>query len=112
MQITVQEHTKKYVVLSLAGRVDAFSLPPLQQQLDAARKDGVKHFVLDLSEVLFMDSAGLAILVRLLKYTSTAHGALRLILPRTESARFIFRITQFDRIFPLTTTVEEAIDQL
>jgi anti-sigma B factor antagonist len=108
MDITVQEHVVKHMVVSLNGRVDAFSVPVLQHRLDGLLEEGMKHFILDLSEVHFMDSAGLAVLVKLLKRVSLMDGTIVLVQPKAEAARRILRLTHFDKIFSLKDTVDEA----
>ena len=48
------------------GRIDAATAPELQEQLMASL-DGIKDFTLDLSEVDYISSAGLRVLVVLQK---------------------------------------------
>jgi anti-sigma B factor antagonist len=55
----------------------------------------------DLSAVVFVDSAGLAALVRGLKDARLAGGDLRLVRPGADEAMRVFRLTRFDRVFEL-----------
>jgi anti-sigma B factor antagonist len=112
MNVDIQEYIVKHIVVSLAGRIDAFSVPGLQAQLDACLKDGIKHFIIDMTLIQFMDSAGLAVMVKLLKRVRQVNGTISLIMPQAEAARRILRLTHFDQIFDLADSVDAAISGL
>jgi len=65
LQIT--EHTKRISVLTFTDRLDAFNAPDARQQITDQMEAGAVNFVVDISQVTFMDSAGIAVLVNLLK---------------------------------------------
>ncbi|MGD9972265.1 MAG: STAS domain-containing protein [Desulfatirhabdiaceae bacterium] len=71
---------------------------------------GYHLIVLDLSEVEFMDSSGLGILMSLLK-TLGKEG--RLVLCHIhDSVRSLFKITRVDRIIPICSDVDDAIQRI
>ncbi len=109
MEITVHNHIVQVAVVSTDSRIDAFSAPKLRERLDALVAEGANRFVVDLSAVPFIDSAGMAVLVSLLKKTRLASGEVVLVWPYEEAARRILRLTKFDRVFPMAETVEEAL---
>ena len=111
MEITTQEYIVRHILVALAGRFDAYSVPIIQKQLDTLRKEGVKHFILDLTQIEFMDSAGLAVLVKLLKRVQDVDGTVSLVMPKEEAARRILRLTRFDQIFPVVETVKAAVSR-
>ena len=80
-------------IIAPSGRIDAFSVPELRKVLDRHLAAGANRFVLDLSEVTFLDSAGMAVLVTLLKGARTAGGDVRLVWPREDAAGRILRLT-------------------
>lgn len=86
----------------LTGRLDALRAVPLRGELDdlvaraAAAAQGV---AVDLTDVVFVDSAALAALVRLRRQCSDAGLGLVLVRPRHVEALRIFRLTQFDEVF-------------
>ena len=49
--------------VALSGELDMATVPVLNQQLGAAEQDGAKTIVLDLRELIFVDSSGLHALV-------------------------------------------------
>ena len=84
-----------------AQRLDAFSAPELRTDLDELIKRGVHDFVVDLSDTDFLDSAGMAALVSLLKQARRQGGDVKLIWPRREPVQRILRLTRFDRVFEI-----------
>lgn len=64
--------------------------------------------MLDLSTVEFLDSAGLAALVNLLKQAKREDGNAIMIIPQLETAQRILRLTRFDKVFPIANSLEEA----
>jgi anti-anti-sigma factor len=71
----------------------------MRAELDRLFNDGVKHFIVDLSQTPFMDSAGMAVLVTLLRRCRQTGGSVKLVWPRSEPVRRTLQLTQFDRIF-------------
>ena len=55
---------RDYFEFQLSGRLDAESAPGLQQAIDDAIRQGIHSFILDLSDVNYVSSAGLAVLVK------------------------------------------------
>jgi anti-sigma B factor antagonist len=51
-------------VIQVSGELDLATVPSLEQELDAALKSPVSAVVVDLSELEFIDSTGIAVLVR------------------------------------------------
>lgn len=104
---------KKYIVsetmvVKLSERVDTFSAPELRAYFDELLEQGTRNFIIDLDEVSFLDSAGLAALVQLLKHARQAGGDVGVVLPENENVQRIFKLTKFDRVFNIFTTVSAA----
>lgn len=99
MNIVVREQIQRTVTVAPQDRLDAFSAPALRSQLDELMAGGVQDFVIDLSGTPFMDSAGMAVLVSLLRRTRQNGGSVKLVWPRSEAVRRTLQLTQFDRIF-------------
>ena len=99
MKIVVQEQIQRTVTVAPQDRLDAFSAPALRSQLDELAASGVQDFIIDLSGTPFMDSAGMAVLVSLLRRCRQSGGSVKLVWPRAEAVRRTLQLTQFDRIF-------------
>jgi anti-sigma B factor antagonist len=99
------------VVLEVDGVVDAEHCSQLKKAIEKARGDGVKHFVLDLHKVGFIDSTGLGILISLMRQQRERDAELRLTGLQDE-VRAIFEITRLFRVFDIAPSVQAAVDAL
>lgn len=111
MDIHITEHVVRTIVVSPQTRIDAFSVPILREQLNRLVDEGNNRFVFDLSQVPFLDSAGMSVLVSLLKRARQLGGDVKLVWPKEEAAQRILRLTKFDRVFDMFDTVEMALQQ-
>jgi len=100
LEINSAEQTIKIVIVTLNGRLDAFEAPALRKTCDAYLAGENNHFVFDLTDVTMLDSAGLAVLVSVLKRVRLKNGDVRLVWPREEAASRILKLTKFDQVFP------------
>jgi anti-sigma B factor antagonist len=89
------------VTVALAGRFDAMAAASIQADLDRAMADAPRTALVDLARVTFLDSAALAVLVRLRREQLARGGRLVLRRPDSEDAMRIFRLTRFDHVFGL-----------
>ena len=112
MDIQISERMIRVQIVTLNGRFDAFSAPELRQRLQGLQNAGEKYFVLDLRDLAFMDSAGMAVLVSLLKGARTAGGNVTLVKPSNENALRILMLTKFDRVFRLMDTLDSAVHEV
>lgn len=109
MDLVVTEHIVRVLIVRPESRIDAFNAAQLRARLDQLLNDGVQHFVIDLSVVPFLDSAGMAVLVNTLKRARQSGGDVKLVWPREEAARRILRLTKFDRVFQMAESVADAL---
>jgi anti-sigma B factor antagonist len=108
MDISITEQVVRIANISLRGRIDTFNASALREHMDRLLDDGVVHYVVDLTDVSFLDSAGMAALVSLLKRARGSGGDVKLALPREEAARRILHFTHFDRIFEIVEMPQAA----
>ena len=101
-------HEGDVAVVSALGEVDVFSAPGLDSELDAQIAAGNARLVVDLSEVVFLDSTGLGVLVKALKHAREADGWLHLVVT-SDRIRKIFEITGLDASIPIFDTAQDAI---
>ncbi|MFM8321192.1 MAG: STAS domain-containing protein [Chloroflexota bacterium] len=104
--ININEHSFKIIVIALSGRLDAFEAPGLRKLCDDFIAQNEAHFVLDLTDLNMLDSAGLAVMVSVLKRARQQGGDVRLIWPVDETAGRILRLTKFDQVFSSITRAE------
>jgi len=73
--------------------------------------EGVRKLIIDLSEVESCDSSGLSAILVANRILSSSEGQIRLAAP-SEKVHTLIRITQLDRVLPVTENVEQAIKEL
>ena len=108
MEVIVDSHPGGIGVVRPAGRLDLLTATEVRQSVAQAIAAGNRRLILDLAEVAFMDSSGLAVLISGLKAARLAGGDLRIARP-TDQVRFLFDLTGLDRVMRLYPTVEEAL---
>lgn len=88
------------------GELDAYTVSAFRDALsDLATRPRV---VIDLSDVPFMDSAGLGALIGGIRRTRENGGEVAVACSRPTLTRLL-HTTGFDRIVPVTETVDEAV---
>ncbi len=95
--------------ITLTGRLDVVSSTKLRKTIQEHLEAGRTRLLIDLSIIDFVDSAGLAALVRGRKLARKAGGDLRLVQPRRADAMRVFELTTFDQIFDMDDSVENMI---
>jgi anti-sigma B factor antagonist len=79
-------------VVALRGEIDASTAPKLGSRLFGLADEGKLGVVVDLSDVTFMDSTGIGVLLHALGHFSMRHGQLVLVCP-TERVLRPFQVT-------------------
>ena len=92
----------------LAGRLDAVEAPAVRAELTRIQLAGVGTIVVDLAAVTFIDSAGLAALVRGRREAQRVGGDVILISPSDRNALRVFQLTQFDEVFQMVGSRADA----
>lgn len=95
-------------VVDVQGDVDLSRSSEFQQSLLVVMDQKPERIVVNLAEVPYMDSSGVASLVKLLSRTKREGVVLRLA-ALTDRVRSIFEITRLDSVFDIHPTVEEAL---
>jgi anti-sigma B factor antagonist len=99
LELTVSERDGEAVVRA-AGELDVNTAPELREQLARLVSEGTRQIVVDLTDVSFVDSTALSVLVSALKRLRQADGDLQLASPNA-SVRRVFEITGLTRLFTI-----------
>lgn len=97
-----------HAVVHVAGEIDVYTAPALRERLDQEIERGQHDLVVDLSDVTFMDSTGLGVLVGRLKLIRVHEGAMRLVCAHDRVLK-VFTITGLDKVFEIYPTIDEAL---
>ena len=72
---------------------------------------GVRHIVLDLENINYVDSAGLNCMVELLSLVKRRHGRIGMA-SATQHVEVLFKLTRLELVFTIRRTVIDAIDAI
>ncbi len=106
MQITLSTETDP-MVTAVVGRLDLRTAPELRAQVSAALVAGPGSMIIDLSNVEFIDSSGLGVLIGLHKQAVAQGGRVTLV-PPSGSARQIFALTRTESYFNIVPSQHAA----
>jgi len=95
-------------VLAVAGELDLLGAPVLQKAVDRVLHHAYPNLVLDLSDVCFLDSAGLRVLVYAYRELGEQGGRVQIVCT-TRRVREVFRVANLDDLFVVFGSVEEAL---
>jgi len=95
-------------VVRPVGEVDVFTAPLLRELLVELVESGTRKVIVDLSEVTFLDSTGLAVLVGVWQRLRNHEGFFA-VAAANERIERVLRTTRLDQSLRLHTTVAEAV---
>ena len=105
LRVTVQP-LEDARLIRVAGELDMSSAPALEHELEAARDDAVTA-VLDLSDVTFMDSTGLHLLLEASRSAGRADWSLLIVRP----SKAVQRLIEISHTRGLLTLVEPTAER-
>ena len=95
-------------ILALSGRFDAYEVNLVKSWLNEQANMSNPHIIVNLSNVNFIDSTGLAALVQGMKYCRQKNGNLYLC-GLQQPVRIIFELTRLDKAFDIYNEEDDAI---
>jgi anti-sigma B factor antagonist len=95
-------------LIAVRGEIHVSTAHDFSERLSAAIHQGGKAVVLDLTDVEFIDSTGLSVLLSGLRRITRAGGRLILACENPTVLR-LFEITRLDSTFEIVTTRDEAV---
>lgn len=111
MDFTVStSHVADTSLVTASGELDAHTAPQLQSTLDSLSQRAGVRLVVDLSDVGFIDSTGLGVLVATLKHVREAAGTLDVVVSAPRVLK-VFALTGLDVVIPLHATLGEVLPE-
>lgn len=95
-------------VFALQGRIDSAMAPARERELQALFNSGAVHLVIDLTEVSYLSSAGLRVLLVAAKGCRSVGGQAVLVGPQ-ESVSQVLQMSGFDRLLKVFSDRESAL---
>jgi anti-sigma B factor antagonist len=97
-----------HAVVALFGELDLFDTSGVASHLIAAVAACGPSIIVDLAGLEFVDSCGLGVLVRVLRWTWECGGDLSLAAPQ-QQVRRVLEITGLNDVFSVYPSVEQAV---
>ncbi len=94
-------------IIKISGELDASNSKDLRKAFDEYFLRTSK-FILDFSELQFMDSTGLGTIIRIYKHTELKNGYLCIANPKNKAAR-VLKMTQAHKVINIYDTLNEAL---
>ena len=98
---------KPWTIVKIVGELDVVGGPELREAVIRIVQEGDRHLILDFTDVDFIDSFGLGVLVGSLKRVRLLDGDLQIVVPEARLRR-VFEVCDLDRIFELHVSVDAA----
>lgn len=108
LEIDILEN-EDYTLIQPTGELDAYTVGTFREALARLADQG--DLLIDLSQVSFMDSAGLGALIGGIRLSREAEHAVAVACNKPQLVRLL-HTTGFDRIVPVSDSLEEAEDAL
>jgi len=107
MQISTRTSNDIHVV-AITGSLDSTTSPEAQKALDAVLTGGARKVALDFSQLDYISSAGLRVLLGAAKQLRASGGTLRMF-GLNQSVREVFEISGFSAILAVYPSEAEAV---
>ena len=99
-------------IIAVRGELDLSTAPALEGPLDAALGDGGSSILVDLSECEFIDSTGIALIVRAWQQLTENGGSQLIICSHNDQVRRVLDVSGLDQSIPVHATREEGLAAL
>ena len=98
----------KTVIIQATGNIDLSASTKFQKGVLELLSDKPERVIINLSDVPYMDSSGIASLVKALSVVRGSGASLHLV-GLTQRVRSLFEITRLDTVFNIHETEQEAL---
>jgi anti-sigma B factor antagonist len=96
------------VILDVRGEIDVSTAPGLREILFESIENNAEHVLVNLTNVLYIDSAGLSVLIAAHRKAQNAGGFLGLVNPQ-QPVQQVLKLTRVDKIFQIFRSIEEGV---
>jgi anti-anti-sigma factor len=104
------EKTEQYTLFQIhTEKIDALKTPELKSELTRLNAEGVKSFILDFSEVKYVDSSGLSAILLANRICEGSNGIL-VLFGLQDAIRKLIHISQLDKVLHILPSKAEAVD--
>src|SRR5881296_895183 len=111
MHVVIESPQTGITVVRPQGTLDMNSVPAFRQTLETAVHRAQRGLIVVLSEVAFMDSSGIAVLIEGLKW-SRGRTLPYLLTQLTPAVQMVIELARLEHFFTIAASVEDAAAQI
>lgn len=108
MQIK-RRNIENTIIITPVGEIDLSAAPTLRTEIYSAQATRPPKLIIDLVEVPYMDSSGVATLVEAMQ-TARRTGSKLVLCSLQEKVRSIFEIARLDTVFTIVSSADEGLN--
>ena len=108
MQVRIESATSGITVLRLADALEMSNVAAFRQTLQAEVERAGKGVILQLAEVEFVDSSGIAVLIEGLRW-SRERGIPYILVCLTSDVQMVIELARLDNFFTIADSLEAAV---
>ncbi len=103
-----QDQAGEVAIVKLAGRLDSSAAQPAEESFARVLEGGTPHLAIDMSQLEYISSAGLRVLLVVAKKVQQAKGKMVLfgLVPHVSE---VFSVSGFDKIFAIQPDAAAAV---
>jgi anti-sigma B factor antagonist len=94
-------------VVAVSGELDLYTAPQLREELLLALSAPLSGLVVDLDDLVFLDSTGLGLLIGAMRRAEAGGTSLRIVCTQPDILR-ILHVSGLDQVLPVDPSVESA----
>ena len=106
----VEKRQNGICILGLLGRLDSNTSPEFEKKIFEVIEDGTRSVIVDFESLDYISSAGLRVLLKATKKLKRSDGKI-VLCSMKEYIKEVFEIAGFVTLFPIVTSVGDAIKQ-
>jgi anti-sigma B factor antagonist len=103
------EHRGLLCVIRLHGEVDISNDKEVLAAIEMAVPHSALRLIVDLTHTMYLDSAGLALLLRLAERLQARRQQMGIVAPVGSPVRTVLELTGLPRVIPLEARLEDAV---
>ncbi|TAF65335.1 MAG: anti-sigma factor antagonist [Cytophagales bacterium] len=111
MKYTISKEQQYLLIQLNEEKIDAPLAPELKYTFVTLNAEGNRNFVIDLSQVKYIDSSGLSALLIANRLCNDAQGIMVLTCI-TDHVMKLIKISQLDKVLNIVPTLEEAVEHI
>ncbi len=101
-------------IFDVNGEIDHYVVPELESKIMAVMNEGHASIILDFSDVDYIDSAGIALIILMIQKSGPQGGKVGLVATNKNVLKIleIVGITKLSETFSLYTSVDKALEDM